>query len=264
MKKKTLLVISTLSFALAGGCFYMATLYLDSLVQEKLFAKVVKVAQGRQIAPYQPITREDVALVQEEADELQTGSFQRLEDVVGKMSIQTMFSGEQVLTQKLRDHYLLPVKGYGRYEFPLSIMMPVTELRRGDLVKVWVRYKSQAELQTMPAPAHFKKTDPSVDLLFESQLVTVKDSNGSEVYTIKPQLMPDAKEMNQTFFQGSQPKKNNDAEKRYWDYRSQPSALPAFIGLNLNDQQYAMLTEASQYGTIQIGHITVSKEGKSS
>ncbi|XOS91279.1 hypothetical protein ACLMAB_22165 [Brevibacillus laterosporus] len=42
-------------------------------------------------------------------------------------------------------------------------------------------------------------------------------------------------------------------EKRYWDYRAQPSAVAAFVGFNLTDQQYLILTEALQYGTIQIG-----------
>jgi len=261
MKRKTLFLISIISLFLAAGCLYAATHYLDSLAKEKLFTKVVKVAKGKKILPFQPITTQDVVLELEEVDEIQQGAVQSLDEVLGKQSIQSIFAGEQVLAQKLKDGYLLPAKGKARYEFPLSTIMPITELRKGDFVKVWVRYKSPSEMQMLPAPKYFSKSNSSADLLFESQLVTVKDTNGIEIYTLQPQLLPDADQMGDTFFKASKANQYVDSERRYWDYRSQPSAVPSYVGFNLTDNQYQKLTEAMHYGTVQFGHITLSKEG---
>ncbi|NGQ96430.1 flagellar biosynthesis protein FlgA [Brevibacillus sp. SYP-B805] len=264
MKKRTLIIISLISFLLALFSFYAATRYIDSLAHEKLFAPVVKVADGREIQPFEPITTEDVVLVNEEADEILPDAVTSLEGVVGKRSVQPIFAGEQVLKQKLDDGHLLPEKGKARYEFPITDMMPVTELRKGDYVKVWVRYRSPTELANMPPPSYFTRTNASAELLFESQLATVKDNNGIEIYTIKPSVIPDGRQIGDTLFHGSEARKYTDAERRYRDYRAQPSSLPAYLGFNLTDQQYRMLSEAMQYGTIQIGHIMVSKEGGTS
>ncbi len=254
MKKQTLLVIGTISLILAGICFYSATKYLDDLAQERLYAPVVKVADGKELSPFQPITRDDVVVIQEKKDAMLPGSIASLDEVLGKRSIQTIFSGEQVLAQKLTDGYLLPETGQARYEFPLSLMMPVTEVRRGDDVKVWVKYKNSHELATLPAPAHFTKSNDAADLLFESQLATVKDSSGIEIYTLKPSILPQADQVENPFFHASKAQNLTDTERRVRDYRAQPSALPAFVGFNLTDQQFLILTEAINYGTIQIGH----------
>lgn len=264
MKKRTLLAVSFFSFVLAAGSFYLATRYIDSLAHEKLFAPVVKVANGVEIAPFEPITTEDVVLVQEEADEIMAGAVTSLQDVVGKQATQSLYAGEQVLQKKLGDGHLLPGKGLARYEFPLTAIMPTTELRKGDYVKVWVKYKPKAELDTLPAPVTFRQTNQSAEFLFQSQLATVKDSNGIEVYTLKPRLIPSGDQVTDSLFNGSQAQKYTDGEKRYYDYRAQPSSLTAYLGFNLTDQQYLMLTEAMNYGTIQIGHIMVAKEGGSS
>jgi hypothetical protein len=140
--------------------------------------------------------------------------------------------------------------------------MPVTELRKGDFVKIWVRYKPHTELEALPQPVHFTKSDQSAELLFESQLATVEDSNGIEIYTLKPKLIPDADQVNDPLFHGSKASSYVDQERRYRDYRAQPSSVPAYIGLNLTDQQYLLLTEAMHYGTVQIGHVLALKEGK--
>jgi hypothetical protein len=261
MKKQTLVTVSIISFILAGVCFYAATRYIDSLAEEKLFAPVVKVAKGKEILPYSPITREDVVLVQEEADEIMEGAFQSIESVLGKQSIQAIFAGEQLIEQKLHDGYLLPKKGEARYEFSMNSIMPITELRKGDFVKIWVRYKPRTELEALPQPVHFTKSDQSAELLFESQLATVKDSNGIEIYTLKPKLIPDA-EFDAPLFHGSKANTYVDQERRYRDYRAQPTSVPAYIGFNLTDQQYLMLTEAMHYGTVQIGHVVAIKEGE--
>ncbi|GAA4721477.1 SAF domain-containing protein [Brevibacillus fulvus] len=255
MKKQTLIAISSISLVLALICFFAATQYIDSLVEEKLFAPVVKVANGKEIQPYEPITRDDVVLVLEETDEIMDGSFQTIESVLGKQSIQTIFSGEQLLAQKLQDNYLLPKKNEARYEFPINSLMPITELRKGDFVKIWVRYKPRDELIDVPPPMHFSITDAAADFLFESQLVTVKDTNGIEIYTLKPNLIPNAEELGNPLFHGSKAKNLVDSERRYHDYRSQPSSVPAYVGFNLTDEQYRILTEAMRYGTIQIGHV---------
>ncbi len=263
MKKRTLIAISFLSFLLAAGSFYMATKYIDSLAHEKLFAPVVKVANGAEIIPYAPITSDEVVLVQEEVDEIMPDAASSLEDVVGKRAIQSIFSGEQILHQKLGDGHLLPEKGLARYEFPLTSIMPVTELRKGDYVKVWLKYRPKTELDSMPTPSNFKKTNDSAELLFQSQLVTVKDNNGIEVYTLKPSIIPQGDQISDSLFNGTEAKKYTDGEKRFRDYRAQPSSITAYLGFNLTDQQYLMLTEAMNYGTIQIGHIMVAKEGGS-
>ncbi len=260
MKKQTLLTVGLISFLLAAASFYAATRYLDALAAERLFAPVVKVAKGKEISPFEPITKEDVVLVQEEVDEIFPGSFQTIDSVLGKRSVQPLYEGEQLIGKKLSDSNLLPSKGKARYEFPLHSIMPVTELRKGDYVKVWVKYKPLTELQSMPEPAHFRKSNTTADPLFESQLVTVKDNNGVEIYTLKPNLLPTAEQMETTVFKGSEAKKYANGEKRYRDYRAQPTSLPAYIGFNLTDQQFIALSEAMNYGTVQVGHILVPEE----
>ncbi|WP_126424725.1 SAF domain-containing protein [Brevibacillus marinus] len=254
MKKKTLLLISLVSFLLAIGCLFGAMRYLEDLAEEKLFAPVVKVAEGRVIAPYEPITRSDVVVVQEEVDELMDGAFSSLDEVLGRYSIQTLFADEQIVKQKLASEYLLPGPGKARYEFPLHSILPVTELRKGDHVKVWVRYKPLEQLEQLPPPVNFRINSPAAEMLFVTQLVSVKDSNGAEIYTLMPQLLPDGSAMGDVFFHASENRQGGD-ERRYWDYRAQPTSMPAFIGFNLTDKQYETLIEAMQYGTIQIGHI---------
>lgn len=253
MKKKTLLAIGVVSFVLAGSCFYAATNYLDELAEEKLYAPVVKVVAGREIMPFEPITGDDVMIEQEEVDEILSGAYQRLEDVLGKRSMQAMFGGEQLLKRKLEDNQLLPGPSKARYEFPLTLMMPVTEVRKGDLVKVWVKYKLPAELELMPPPSTFTKSSQSAELLFEGQLATVKDSNGIEIYTLKPSILSQADQIENPFFHAAEATKPLESERRFRDYRAEPSAIPAFIGLNLTDKEYRTLTEAMQYGVIQIG-----------
>lgn len=259
MKKQTLFLICLISFLLAGSSFYAATQYIDAMAAERLFAPVVKVAQGKEIAPYEPITREDVVLISEEVDEILPGSARDLESVIGKRSVQTIYEGEQMLTSKLTDTQLLPEKGQARYEFPLMYIQPLTELRKGDHVKIWVKYKPMTELQGLPDPVQFTKTNDTAEFLFESQLVSVRDSNGIEIYTLKPSLVPSPDHMD-AVFNGSREKPMQNGEKRYRDYRVQPTALPAFVGFNLTDQQYVILSEAMSYGMLQIGHIMVTKE----
>lgn len=254
MKKNTLITISLVSFLLALGCLYGAMRYLEDLAQEKLFAPVVKVAEGRVIAPYEPITHDDVVVVQEEVDELLDGAFSTLDEVIGKYSMQMLFPHEQIIKQKLTNNYLLPGPGKARYEFSLNSILPVTELRKGDHVKVWVRYKSPEQLAQMPPPENFQINSTSAEMLFVTQLVSVKDSNGAEIYTLQPRLLPDGSAMGDVFFQAAENKQRGD-ERRYWDYRAQPTSIPTFIGFNLTDKQYQTLIEAMQYGTIQIGHI---------
>jgi hypothetical protein len=115
------------------------------------------------------------------------------------------------------------------------------------------------ELQGLPDPVQFTKTNDTAEFLFESQLVSVRDSNGIEIYTLKPSLVPSPDHMD-AVFNGSREKPMQNGEKRYRDYRVQPTALPAFVGFNLTDQQYVILSEAMSYGMLQIGHIMVTKE----
>lgn len=262
MKKQTLISVGVISLVLAAICFYAATRYIDSLAVEKLFAPVVKVVEGKVIDAFVPITREDVVLVLEETDEIMKDSFQTVESILGKQTIQPLFAGEQVIKPKLTDGYLLPEQGKARYEFSISSMMPVTEVRKGDFVKVWVRYKAQSELESMPNPIHFQKSDLSAELLFQTQLVTVKDNSGIEIYTLKPSILPGPEELDDPLFNGSKAKNYVDSERRFRDYRAQPSSVPSYIGFNLTDQQYKTLTEAMSYGTVQIGHVLALKEGK--
>lgn len=262
MKKQTLFLICLISFLLAGSSFYAATRYIDALAAEELFAPVVKVAQGKEISPFEPITREDVVLVSEETDEILPNSARDLESVIGKRSVQSMYEGEQLLLNKLTDTQLLPEKGQARYEFPLTYIQPLTELRKGDHVKIWVKYKPLTELQGLPDPVQFTKTNDTAELLFESQLVSVRDSNGIEIYTLKPSVLPSPDHMD-AVFNGSKEKPMLNSEKRYRDYRVQPTAMPAFVGFNLTDRQYVILSEAMSYGMLQIGHILDAKEGAS-
>lgn len=260
-----MLLIGCVSFLLAAGCMYAAVQYLEVLAQKRSVIPVVKVAPGREISPLVPISRDDIILVHEPVESVHQHSFRTIESVIGKRSIQVLYPDEQIIRETLTDDYLLPQKGQARYEFPLSSIMPVTELRKGDYVKVWVRYRTAAELETLPPPKHFQRKDPSAELLFVSQLATVKDSNGVEIYTIQMQpLTGEGGKIQNPFFHGSKLQTTSDTEKRYRDYRSQPSSLPAFIGFNLSDEQYRMLAEAMHYGTIQVGHVAVQEEGKTS
>jgi hypothetical protein len=261
MKKQTLLTICLMSFGLAAVCFYAATKYLDALAAERLFVPVVKVAKGKEISPYEPITRGDVVLVQEEVDEIYPGSYQSVESVLGKRSVQTLFEGEQLVEKKLTDSHLLPEKGKARYEFPLSAITPVTELRKGDYVKIWVKYKPAAEMQTAPQPEFFRKTNHTADVLFQSQLVTVKDNNGVEIYTLKPNLLPGANQLD-SIFNSSEEKTTMNGEKRYRDYRAQPTSLPAYVGFNLTDRQFVIISEAMNFGTVQMGQISIPEEDR--
>lgn len=263
MKKQTVVLICVVSFLLAGASFYAATQYIDALAAKKLFAPVVKVAQGKEISPFEPISRDDVVLVQESVDEILPDSIREIEQVVGKRSVQTIYPGEQLLRTKLTEQQLLPEIGEGRYEFPLMNIQPLTELRKGDYVKIWVKYKSIHELEDYPPPHHFHKSNDTADLLFESQLVSVRDSNGIEIYTLKPNLLPSPDQMDSIFHSGTREQPMLNAEKRYRDYRVQPTALPAYVGFNLTDQQYMKITEAMAYGMLQVGHIMVSGESTS-
>lgn len=262
MKKRTLLAISITALILALACFYGATRYLDERIQHKLYTTVVKVASGKEIQAFEPISREDLVLVQEPVETLQKGAITSIDEIIGKYSIQTIYEGEQIISKKLEDHYLLPKPDEARYEFPLTSIMPITELRKGDAIKVWVRYKPAAELEHVPAPTYFSKNNATATLLFESQLVTVKDSNGIEIYTLKPQLIPNNNQVENPFFHGSKTGNFVDSERKFRDYRAQPSAVPAYIGLNLTDQEYRALCEAMNYGLIQIGHVMVAKGEK--
>lgn len=253
MKKKTLLAIGVISFVLAGSSFYAATNYLDELAKEKLYAPVVKVAPGREIMPFEPITLDDVIVDQKSVDEILPDTYQKIDDVLGKRSMQSIFGGEQLLKRKLADNQLLPGPKKARYEFPVTLMMPVTEVRKGDLVKVWVKYKPPAELGLIPAPSTFTKSNQSAELLFEGQLATVKDSNGVEIYTLKPSILSQAEQIENPFFHAAEATKQPEGERRFRDYRAQPSAIPAFIGFNLTDKEYLILSEAMHYGVIQIG-----------
>ncbi|USG65983.1 SAF domain-containing protein [Brevibacillus ruminantium] len=255
MKKQTLFIISIISFILAGSCFYAATRYIEVLTLERLYAPVVKVAPGKEISPFEPITKADIVLVQEEIDEILPDSISDLESVIGKRSTQTIYAGEQLLKRKLTDDQLLPEKGMARYEFPLTFFNPVTELRKGDHVKVWVTYKSPSELEHLPEPSHFVKSNGTADLLFTTQLATVRDSNGTEIYTIKPSPLPSPDHMD-AIFNGSRERPLLNGEKRFHDYRSQPTALASFIGLNLTDHQFTAISEAFLYGVVQIGQVS--------
>ena len=252
MKKRTLLVISVFALILALGCFYGATRYLDERIQHKLYASVVKVAPGKEVQPFEPISREDLVVVQEPVESIQKGAATTVEGILGKYPIQSIFEGEQIISQKLDDTFLLPKPNEARYEFSLTSIMPITELRKGDGIKVWVRYKPSSELEQLPEPTFFKKDNSTATLLFDSQLVTVKDINGIEIYTLKPQLIPNNNQVENPFFNGSKAGNLVDTERRYRDYRAQPSAVPAYIGLNLTDKEYQALSEAMNYGIIQI------------
>ncbi|MGC5328618.1 SAF domain-containing protein [Brevibacillus sp. SYSU BS000544] len=255
MRKKTLLYIGFVSLLLSIGCFVAAKNYLDELAHDKLYGPVVKVATGREILPYEPISTNDLLLVQEPTDNIQKGAATSIESLLGKRVIQTIYEGEQIIPIKLESGHLLPEAGEARYEFPLTSIMPVTELRKGDLVKVWVRYKGQSELENMQPPSFFKMDNPVATLLFQSQLATVKDSSGIEIYTLKPQLIPTNSQVDNPFFHGSSVSKTLESERRYRDYRAQPSAVPAYVGFNLTDQQYQIISEAMSYGMVQIGHV---------
>lgn len=262
MKKRTLLLISVTALILALGCFYGANRYLDERIQHKLYTAVVKVAPGKQIQAFEPITREDLVIVQAPIETIQKGAATTVEGIIGKYPIQTIFEGEQIISPKLEDTYLLPKPNEARYEFSLTSIMPITELRKGDGIKVWVRYKPKSELEQLPEPTFFQKNNSTATLLFDSQLVTVKDSNGIEIYTLKPQLIPNNTQVENPFFNGTQAANLVDTERRFRDYRAQPSAVPSSIGLNLTDKEYQMLCEAMNYGTIQIGHVMVAKGEK--
>ncbi|MGD8192483.1 SAF domain-containing protein [Brevibacillus ginsengisoli] len=262
MKKRTLLIISVTALILALGCFYGATRYLDDKIQHKLYASVVKVAPGKEIQAFEPISREDLIVVQEPVETIQKGASTTVDGIIGKYPIQTIYEGEQIISQKVEDTYLLPKPNEARYEFSLTSIMPITELRKGDGIKVWVRYKPISELEKLPEPTFFKKENATASLLFDSRLVTVKDSNGIEIYTLKPQLIPHNNQVENPFFNASEAANLVDTERRFRDYRAQPSAVPAYIGLNLTDKEYQALCEAMNYGLIQIGHVMVAKGEK--
>lgn len=255
MRKKTLLIIGFVSLLLSVSCFLAATSYIDKLTHDKLYGPVVKVAAGKEILPYEPISSDDLVLVQEPIDNIHKDAATTISSIIGKRAIQSLYEGEQIIPVKLESGHLLPEAGEARYEFPLTSIMPVTELRKGDLVKVWVRYKTHSELENLPMPSFFKKDNPIATLLFQSQLVTVKDSSGIEIYTLKPQLIPTNTQTDNPLFHGSNISKTTDGERRFRDYRAQPSAVPAFVGFNLTDKQYQILSEAVSYGMIQIGHV---------
>lgn len=231
--------------------------FARDILLEKEYVSIVTVKKGRVIESYSPILLEDLEIREVEKTSILEGSFSdtAIQKIIGKQSWITMADGEPILEWKLfDDKKLLPQKNEARYEIPIQDLTLMTEIRRGDFVKLWVSYKMndpEAMQEQLGKPTFFKQTNASVDFLFESRVVGVKGSQGQEIFSMQP---PELQAANELSSSTKEKQNGNEMQKRLEQtYRGQPSDIPNRLIFNWTDEQYRVFAEAQKYGEIQIG-----------
>lgn len=219
--------------------------------KEGEYISILAVKKGEMIEAYSPIMASDLEKIRVEKTTAMNGTFDEtdLGKVVGAISWVPMGDGEPILKWKLFDEKkLLPKENETRYEIPVQDLTLVTEIRRGDIVKLWIQYNEGGQEQNVEKtikPVFFQKTNRAVDFLFEAQVAGVKGSKGQEIYSL-PATGHAAASLDENM--------TNDVQGRLQQtYRGQPSDLPDRLVFNWTDEQYRIFAEAQKFGKIQIG-----------
>ncbi|WP_139490081.1 SAF domain-containing protein [Brevibacillus dissolubilis] len=180
INKKVLIPSLILSTGLSLVTLYLGYQQAEQSFQSREYTQVVTVKQGKMIQPYSPIIPSDLDYKEVPKSQVLPGSIIQTDQIIGKVAWMPMGSGETVLDWKLMDGKLLPKKQEARYEIELSEFTPMSEIRRGDFVKVWINYSEldPEKLIELGDPRYFQKTNDTADLLFTSQVVAVKDGSG--------------------------------------------------------------------------------------
>lgn len=231
---------------------------LQKQIVESNFVNVVAVKPRHMIEPYTPILESDLTYLPMAKDHLIPGVITSPTNVIGKQTYQRVGELAPILDWQLTDEKFLPNIGASelQYEFPLSDFAPLTVIRKGDVVGVWVKYREQDETITAEGvhvpkePTLFKKTNPAADLLFTTVVAGIKDGEGSEVFSLKPprfssQVIGQAIEQADT---------GSDTQDRLASsFRGKPTKTPAKLLMNLTEQQVKILQEAKQHGDWLVG-----------
>lgn len=244
-------VIST-----AGG--YLGYKVLQKNIVESNFVNVVAVKPGHIIEPYTPILDTDLTFLPMANNYLIPGVVTDPSRVIGKQTYQRVGELSPILDWQLTEEKFLPDRSKGelQYEFPLSDFAPLTVIRKGDVVGVWVKYREPEDeineqgIHVPKEPTLFKKTNPAADLLFMTVAAGIKDGEGAEVFSLKPprfssQVVGQAIEQVDT---------GSDTQDRLAaSFRGKPTKTPAKLVMNLTEQQVKILEEARQYGDWLVG-----------
>ncbi|MBO8163918.1 MAG: hypothetical protein H0Z34_09420 [Brevibacillus sp.] len=252
LNKRTIGLLFALSSMLSGGALYLGYDYVKQTASEQQYTSVLAIKEGKLLMAYTPIVESDLTYKKIPVSQYVTGMLSDPEDVVGKTTWLPIGEGEPIFDWKLTDGKLLPKKDEARYEIPLTDFTPMSEIRRGDFVKVWVKYRpmDQEYLEELSEPKFFTKTNDSADMLFTSQVVAVKDGAGAEVFTLTP-----SQASTQAFadLMDNQQVSSNAQNRLAATYRGQPDTMPARLIFNWTDDQFKAFVEARKYGEVQIG-----------
>lgn len=247
-----------LGAAVAVGGGYLGYEVIQKKIVESNFTRVVAVKSGHMIEPFTPILDSDLTYLPMSKDYLIPGVITDPAQIVGKQTYQKIGELAPILDWQLTDNKFLPnpVNKELQYEFPLSEFAPLTVIRKGDVVGVWVKYREPEEVVTTEGahiekePTLFKKTNPAADLLFTTVAAGIKDGEGSEIFSLKPtrfssQVVEQAIEKADT---------GSDTQDRLASsYRGKPTKTPAKLVMNLTENQVKILEEAKQYGDWLVG-----------
>ncbi|WP_419879638.1 hypothetical protein [Brevibacillus centrosporus] len=250
-----------------GG--YVGYKALQKQIVESNFVKVVAVKKGHILEPYTPILDSDLTYLPVSKDYMIPGVFTDPSKLIGKQTYQRVGELSPILDWQLTDNKFLPnsVNGELQYEFPISDFAPLTVIRKGDVIGVWVKYHEPENeltpegIEIPKEPTLFKKTNPAADLLFTTMAAGIKDGEGSEIFSLKPpklsaQVVEQAIEVVDS---------GSDTQDRLAaSFRGKPTKTPAKLIMNLNEKQVKILEEAKQYGDwlvgVGIAPATVKKE----
>lgn len=231
---------------------------LQKQILESNFVSVVAVKPGSIIEPYTPITQADLTYLPMSKNYLIPGHITDPSKVIGKQTYQKVGELSPILDWQLTDGKFLPntVEGELQYEFPLSEFAPLTVIRKGDVVGVWVKYRDPEEIVTPEGisipkePTLFQKTNPAADLLFTTVAAGIKDGEGAEVFSLKPPRLS-SQVVGQTI---EAVDSGSDTQDRLAaSFRGKPTKTPAKIIMNLTESQVKILEEAKQYGEWLVG-----------
>jgi len=257
-KKKviTLGVISFIAAGLAGNLLFTKS---QQFFRDENYEEILVIRKGKILNQYTPIVESDLETMRVENSALIDGmiSSTNLPKMIGKMAWIPVANGEPLLDWKLVDtKKMLPNLDQARYEIPINEFSPMTEIRKGDFVKVWVKYsakKQEQMIEQLGPPIEFKQTPGAAsDFLFTSQVAGVKGSQGEEIFSLQAPAADATQAVGE--FIDNKPETSSDTQRRLQKtYRGAPSAIPSRIIFNWTDQQYKIFAEALKYGDVQIG-----------
>lgn len=259
INKKKLTLLAALSIICAGVAANLLYTKSEDLFVENNYEEVLAVRQGKILNQYTPIVETDLEIKKIEKSALIDGMIagSNFSKIIGKMTWMPIANGEPILDWKLIDgKKMLPSVDQTRYEIPISDFTPMTEIRKGDYVKLWVRYsakKQEVMNEQLGKPIEFKQTPGAAsDFLFTSQVAGVKGSQGEEIFSLQVPVAQATQAVGE--YIDNKPETSSDTQRRLQQtYRGAPSAIPNRLLFNWTDEQYKIFAEALKYGDVQIG-----------